>query len=114
MDAIVGAVLDMFVHHGLPWMGKKALKMGRRIKLCLLLLLHFSKTMALLFMIFLCVIRYNVRPSFGYDRQIVLDNILILSGGRRRNYVKHKRQSEGLGLRHTMKCCQLQMKSYSR
>ena len=27
MDTV--AVLDMFVHHGLPWMGKKAVEMGR-------------------------------------------------------------------------------------
>ena len=79
-----------------------------------LLWLHFSKTIALLFMIFFCVIRYSFRPSFGYDRQIVVDNILILSRGRRRNYVKHKRQSQGLGLRHAIKCRQLQMKGYSR
>ena len=57
-----------------------------RIKLCLLLWLHFS-FFALLFLIFLCVFRYSVRPSFGHDRQIVVDNILILSRGKRRNYM---------------------------
>ena len=57
------------------------------IKLCLLLWLHFSKTIALLFLIFFCVFRYSVRPSFGYDRQIVVDSILILSRGTRRNYM---------------------------
>ena len=35
----------------------------------------------------LCFPRYSVRPSFGYDRQIVVDNILILSRGKRRNYM---------------------------
>ena len=29
MDRVAGTALDMFVHHGLPWMGKKALEMGR-------------------------------------------------------------------------------------
>ena len=29
MDTVVGTALDMFVHHGLPWMGKKAVEMGR-------------------------------------------------------------------------------------
>ena len=57
------------------------------IKRCLLLWLHFSKTIALLFVIFFCVFRYSVRPSFGYDRQIVVDSILILSRGKRRNYM---------------------------
>ena len=52
-----------------------------RIKLCLLLWLHFSKTIALLLVIFFCVFRNCARPSFGYDRQIVVDNILILSTG---------------------------------
>ena len=57
------------------------------IKLCLLLWLHFSKTVALLFVIFFGVFRYSFRPPFGYDRQIVVDSILILSRGKRRNYV---------------------------
>ena len=29
MDTVTGTALDMFVHHGLPWMGKKAVEMGR-------------------------------------------------------------------------------------
>ena len=29
MDTATGTALDMFVHHGLPWMGKKAVEMGR-------------------------------------------------------------------------------------
>ena len=29
MDTVAGTALDMFVHHGLPWMGKKAAEMGR-------------------------------------------------------------------------------------
>ena len=29
MNTITGTALDMFVHHGLPWMGKKAVEMGR-------------------------------------------------------------------------------------
>ena len=29
MDTVAGTALDMFVHHGLPWMGKKAVEMGR-------------------------------------------------------------------------------------
>ena len=28
-DAVAGTALDMFVHHGLPWIGKKAVEMGR-------------------------------------------------------------------------------------
>ena len=27
MDIVAGTALDMFVHHGLPWMGKKAVEM---------------------------------------------------------------------------------------
>ena len=26
---VAGTALDAFVHHGLPWMGKKAVEMGR-------------------------------------------------------------------------------------
>ena len=29
MDTVAGTALDAFVHHGLPWMGKKAVEMGR-------------------------------------------------------------------------------------
>ena len=29
IDTVAGTALDMFVHHGLPWMGKKAVDMGR-------------------------------------------------------------------------------------
>ena len=29
MDTVAGTALDMFVHHGLPWFGKKAVEMGR-------------------------------------------------------------------------------------
>ena len=29
MDTVAGTALDMFVHHGLPWMGEKAVEMGR-------------------------------------------------------------------------------------
>ena len=29
MDTVAGTALDRFVHHGLPWMGKKAVEMGR-------------------------------------------------------------------------------------
>ena len=29
MDALAGTALDAFVHHGLPWTGKKAAEMGR-------------------------------------------------------------------------------------
>ena len=29
MDTVAGTALDMFVHHGLPWMGKKAVEMER-------------------------------------------------------------------------------------
>lgn len=29
MDTVGGTALDMFVLHGLPWMGKKADEMGR-------------------------------------------------------------------------------------
>ena len=29
MDTVAGTALDSFVHHGLPWMGKKAFEMGR-------------------------------------------------------------------------------------
>ena len=29
IDTVAGAALDAFVHHGLPWMGKKAVEMGR-------------------------------------------------------------------------------------
>ena len=29
MDTVAGTALDAFVHHGLPWMGKKAFEMGR-------------------------------------------------------------------------------------
>ena len=29
MDTVAGTALDMFVHHGLPSMGKKAVEMGR-------------------------------------------------------------------------------------
>ena len=29
MDTVAGTALDMFVHQGLPWMGKKAVEMGR-------------------------------------------------------------------------------------
>ena len=29
MDTVAGRALDMFVHNGLPWMGKKAVEMGR-------------------------------------------------------------------------------------
>ena len=29
MDTVAGTALDMFVHHGLPWMGKKAFEVGR-------------------------------------------------------------------------------------
>ena len=29
MDTVAGTALDMFVHHGLPWMVKKAVEMGR-------------------------------------------------------------------------------------
>ena len=29
MDTVAGTALDMFVHHGFPWMGKKAVEMGR-------------------------------------------------------------------------------------
>ena len=29
MDTVADTVLDMFVRHGLPWMGKKAVEMGR-------------------------------------------------------------------------------------
>ena len=28
-DTAVGTATDLFVHHGLPWMGKKAVEMGR-------------------------------------------------------------------------------------
>ena len=28
-NTVAGTALDMFVHHGLPWMGKKAVEMGR-------------------------------------------------------------------------------------
>ena len=28
-DTAVGTIIDLFVHHGLPWMGKKAVEMGR-------------------------------------------------------------------------------------
>ena len=29
MDTVAGTALDMFVRHGLPWMGKKAVEMGK-------------------------------------------------------------------------------------
>ena len=29
IDTVAGTALDPFVHHGLPWMGKKAVEMGR-------------------------------------------------------------------------------------
>ena len=29
MDTVAGTALDAFVHHGLPWLGKKAGEMGR-------------------------------------------------------------------------------------
>ena len=29
MDTVASTAIDMFVHHGLPWMGKKAVEMGR-------------------------------------------------------------------------------------
>ena len=29
MDTVAGTALDAFVHHGLPWIGKKAVEMGR-------------------------------------------------------------------------------------
>ena len=29
MDIVAGTALDMFIHHGLPWMRKKAVEMGR-------------------------------------------------------------------------------------
>ena len=29
MDTVAGTALDVFVHHGLSWMGKKAVEMGR-------------------------------------------------------------------------------------
>ena len=29
MDTVAGTALDMLVHHGLPWMGKTAVEMGR-------------------------------------------------------------------------------------
>ena len=29
MDTVGGTALDMFVHNGLPWMGKKVVEMGR-------------------------------------------------------------------------------------
>lgn len=29
MDTVAGTALDMFVHHSLPWMGKKALEIRR-------------------------------------------------------------------------------------
>ena len=29
IDTVAGTALDAFVHHGLPWMGKKAVEMGR-------------------------------------------------------------------------------------
>ena len=29
MDTVAGTALDMFVHRGLPWMGKKAVEMER-------------------------------------------------------------------------------------
>ena len=29
MDTVASTSLDSFVHHGLPWMGKKAVEMGR-------------------------------------------------------------------------------------
>ena len=29
MDTVAGTALYMFVHHGFPWMGKKAVEMGR-------------------------------------------------------------------------------------
>ena len=29
MDTVAGTALNAFVHHGLPWMGKKAVEMGR-------------------------------------------------------------------------------------
>lgn len=29
MDTVAGTALDKFVHHGIPWMGKKAIEMGR-------------------------------------------------------------------------------------
>ena len=38
-----------------------------------------TKSIVLLFVIFFCAFRYRVRPSFGYDRQIVVNIILILS-----------------------------------
>ena len=28
-DTVVGTAVDVFVHYGLPWMGKKAVEMGR-------------------------------------------------------------------------------------
>ena len=29
LDTAVGTATDLFVHHGLPWMGKKVVEMGR-------------------------------------------------------------------------------------
>ena len=29
LDTAVGTAIDIFVHHGLPWMGKKVVEMGR-------------------------------------------------------------------------------------
>ena len=29
MGTVAGTTLDMFVYHGLPWMGKKAVEMGK-------------------------------------------------------------------------------------
>ena len=29
MDTVAGTALNAFVQHGLPWMGKKAVEMGR-------------------------------------------------------------------------------------
>ena len=29
LDTAVGTATDLFVHHGLPWMGEKAVEMGR-------------------------------------------------------------------------------------
>ena len=29
LDTVAGTATDLFVHHGLPWMGKKVVEMGR-------------------------------------------------------------------------------------
>ena len=47
IDTVAGTALDMFVHHGLPWMGKKAVEMGRYYGSQALRNLNYSKKLSI-------------------------------------------------------------------